>query len=117
MVTPAHIVPQWYFLPFYAILRSIPNKLGGVVAMLLAILGCFFLPLFVPVYKSPKFKIFFVFLTWLFGGNFIILGWIGQQPVEFPYTVIGAFSTSVYFLILFVFLPLLYIIDTYSNKK
>lgn len=60
MVTPAHIVPEWYFLPFYAILRSIPNKLGGVVAMLFAILGWFFLPLFTPFYKSPKFKYFFL---------------------------------------------------------
>ena len=117
MVTPAHIVPEWYFLPFYAILRSIPNKLGGVSAMLFSIVGCFFLPFFVPVYKSPKIKFFFVFLIWIFAGNFFILGWIGQQPVEYPYTLIGAFSTTIYFLILFIFLPLLYIIDTYYIKK
>jgi len=117
MVTPAHIVPEWYFLPFYAILRSIPNKLGGVVAMLLSILGCLLLPLFVPLYKSPKIKIFFLVLCWAFGGNFILLGWIGQQPVEFPYTYIGAVSTTIYFLILFILLPLVYIIDTFYNTK
>lgn len=59
MVTPAHIVPEWYFLPFYAILRSVPNKLGGVTAMLFSIIGWFILPLFTPKYKSPKFKFFF----------------------------------------------------------
>lgn len=115
MVTPAHIVPEWYFLPFYAILRSIPNKLGGVVAMLFAIIGWFFLPLFTPTYKSPKFKPFFSIILWLFLGNFIILGWIGQQPVELPFTTIGAFSTFIYFFILFFVVPVLYILDNYSK--
>jgi ubiquinol-cytochrome c reductase cytochrome b subunit len=113
MVTPAHIVPEWYFLPFYAILRSIPNKLGGVIAMLFAILGWFFLPLFVPTYKSPKFKLYFSITLWFFLGNFLILGWIGQQPVEMPFIIIGACSTLIYFLILFIIIPIIYIIDTY----
>lgn len=117
MVTPAHIVPEWYFLPFYAILRSIPNKLGGVIAMLAAILGWFFLPLFTPYYKSPRFKIFFAITQWFFLGNFIVLGWIGQQPVELPFTTIGAISTFIYFFILFIFLPLIYIIDTFLKIK
>jgi quinol-cytochrome oxidoreductase complex cytochrome b subunit len=117
MVTPAHIVPEWYFLPFYAILRSIPNKLGGVVAMLFAILGWFFLPLFTPFYKSPKFKYFFSIILWFFLGNFIILGWIGQQPVELPFTTIGAVSTFIYFFILFILLPFIYIIDTFLKLK
>lgn len=115
MVTPAHIVPEWYFLPFYAILRSIPNKLGGVLAMVFAILGWLILPIFAPTHRSPIFKPYYKTLIWFFGANFILLGWIGQQPVEYPYTELGALCTFLYFFILFIFFPFLFIIE--SNIK
>ncbi len=111
LVTPSHIVPEWYFLPFYAILRSIPNKLGGVIAMGFSIISFSFLPLLSPKIKSPKFKFFFSIFFWFFLGNFIILGWIGQQPVELPYSTIGFFSTCIYFFIIFIFLPLISLIS------
>jgi len=98
MVTPAHIVPEWYFLPFYAILRSIPDKLGGIAAMLGAILILLVLPF---IYNSnirstefrPIFKIFF----WILFIDFLILGWIGQQPVESPFIEIGQIASFYYF--------------------
>jgi ubiquinol-cytochrome c reductase cytochrome b subunit len=111
MVTPAHIVPEWYFLPFYAILRSIPNKLGGVVAMVFSILGLITLPLFTPKYRLIEFKFFYSFFIWLFGFNFLILGWIGQLPVEEPYTSLGLFTTFLYFFILYLIIPVLCVIE------
>jgi quinol-cytochrome oxidoreductase complex cytochrome b subunit len=117
MVTPAHIVPEWYFLPFYAILRSIPDKLGGVLAMVLAILGWLVLPVFAPTHRSPVFKPYYKTLIWFFGANFILLGWIGQQPVEYPYTELGALCTTIYFFILFILIPFLFIIEDFSKKS
>jgi len=98
MVTPPHIVPEWYFLPFYAILRSIPNKVGGVIAMAASLLILFALP---HIHTStsrntviqPMFRL--VILIWAI--NFIFLGWIGQLPVDDPYTKFGLFSTIGYF--------------------
>lgn len=117
MVTPAHIVPEWYFLPFYAILRSIPNKLGGVLAMVLAIVGWLILPVFAPTHRSPIFKPYYKSLIWFFAADFILLGWIGQQPVEYPYIGIGAFCTFLYFFILFVLIPTLFISEDYSKAS
>jgi quinol-cytochrome oxidoreductase complex cytochrome b subunit len=106
MVTPAHIVPEWYFLPFYAILRSIPNKLGGVVAMVSAILCWILLPFIAThEFRSTRFRPFGLFLIGLIIANFILLGWIGQQPIEQPYVTIGFFSTLFYFISLLVLLP------------
>lgn len=106
MVTPAHIVPEWYFLPFYAILRSIPNKLGGVVAMVSAILCWILLPFIAThEFRSTRFRPFGLFLIGLILANFILLGWIGQQPIEQPYVTIGFFSTLFYFISLLVLLP------------
>jgi len=106
MVTPAHIVPEWYFLPFYAILRSIPNKLGGVIAMVFSIICLAILPLLIPKFRAPHFRPFYTKLIWLFASNFLLLGWIGQQPVEEPFTTIGIMSTALYFFILLFLLPL-----------
>jgi ubiquinol-cytochrome c reductase cytochrome b subunit len=108
MVTPEHIVPEWYFLPFYAILRSIPNKLAGVIAMFGSILILFFLPWLDSckvrsgAYR-PKFKIFF----WMFILDVVLLGYIGGKPPEGIYIVIGQIGTLYYFLHFFVILPLL----------
>ena len=82
LVTPPHIVPEWYFLPFYAILRSIPDKLGGVAAMIGAILILLLLPLInTSEIRSTKFRPIFGFFYWFLVSDFLLLGWIGQQPV------------------------------------
>jgi len=112
LVTPPHIVPEWYFLPFYAILRSIPDKLGGVAAMIGAILVLGLLPVFnFSEVRSSKFRPIFSIFYWLFTVNFLILGWIGQKPVESPYIEIGMGATIFYFLFLLILLPLIGIIE------
>jgi ubiquinol-cytochrome c reductase cytochrome b subunit len=106
MVTPAHIVPEWYFLPFYAILRSIPNKLGGVLAMFGAIVVWLLLPIINPSStRSNIFKPLTSLNYWIIVSNFLILGWIGQQPVEYPFMEIGMFTTLLYFLLFLVIVP------------
>jgi len=102
MSTPAHIVPEWYFLPFYAILRSIPDKLGGVAAMGGAIVVLLFLPfLNTSEVRSAAFRPIFRKLFWLFFANFLLLGWIGQEVVESPYIFIGQIGTAFYFFFYF----------------
>lgn len=112
--TPAHIVPEWYFLPFYAILRSIPDKLGGVVAMIGAILILLLLP-FINTSKirSSKFRPIFSVAYWFFAANFLLLGWIGQKPVESPYIEVGMFSTAFYFIFLLVLVPGIGVLESY----
>ncbi len=119
LVTPAHIVPEWYFLPFYAILRSIPDKLGGVVAMISAILVLLLLPVInVSKIRSSKFRPIFGIAYWFLVSDFIILGWIGQKPVESPYIEIGMGATVFYFLFLLVLLPLIgYIENKFLEKN
>jgi ubiquinol-cytochrome c reductase cytochrome b subunit len=98
LVTPPHIVPEWYFLPFYAILRSIPNKLGGVVAMISAILVLLLIPVInFSTIRSTKFRPLYSSTYWFFISTFLILGWIGQKPVEDPYIKIGMVATILYF--------------------
>lgn len=112
MVTPAHIVPEWYFLPFYAILRSIPDKLGGVVAMIGAILILLALPVIHSSnVRSSKFRPLFRLSYWFFLSNFLLLGWLGQKPVESPYIELGLFSTSFYFIYFLILLPLIGLIE------
>lgn len=102
LVTPTHIVPEWYFLPFYAILRSIPNKLAGVICMFFAILILAFLPwIDRSVCVGSQFKPLFVHLYWIFIGVFLFLGWLGAQVVEEPYIQISQFITISYFLFFF----------------
>lgn len=106
IVTPASIVPEWYLLPFYCILRAIPNKLIGV----LAIFGSLLILLFLPILDfciirgnqfRPLSKIFF----WIFISNFFLLIWLGSQHVEAPFVLLGAFSTLFYFLYFILFIP------------
>ena len=108
MVTPAHIVPEWYFLPFYAVLRAVPDKLGGVLMMFGAIVLLFFLPYLdkSPVRSGayrPLFKKFF----YLFILNFIFLGWLGKAPAEGWYIIASRLSTLYYYAYFLVVLPLL----------
>ena len=108
MVTPAHIVPEWYFLPFYAILRSIPHKLGGVIAMFGAIVCLMALPFInTSEVRSSVFRPIFRKFFWLFVVDCMILGWIGQNVVEYPYVEIGQVCTVFYFFFLLVLIPLL----------
>jgi ubiquinol-cytochrome c reductase cytochrome b subunit len=118
LVTPTHIQPEWYFLPLYAILRSIPNKLGGVIAMFSAILILFTLPLFdFSITRSSSFRPFSKILFWFFIFNFFILLWIGAKPVAEPYLFIGFISTCFYFTY-FILTPIITIIEnTISDFK
>lgn len=114
LVTPPHIVPEWYFLPFYAILRSIPDKLGGVIAMISAILCLILLPIInTSRVRSSKFRPFFSIVYWFFLADFILLGWIGQKPVESPYIEIGFCATCFYFIFLVMLIPFLGILENY----
>jgi ubiquinol-cytochrome c reductase cytochrome b subunit len=108
MVTPAHIVPEWYFLPFYAILRSIPDKLGGVAAMGGALVILFLIPFTnTSEIRSPQFRPLFRFAFWLLVVDFLILGWIGQKPVEEPFVLVGQVATVFYFFWFIILLPVL----------
>jgi quinol-cytochrome oxidoreductase complex cytochrome b subunit len=109
MATPAHIVPEWYFLPFYAILRSVPNKRLGVVLLLLAIIILLILPfLSKSVYiRSFMFRPYDKILFWIFFFDCILLGWIGGKPIETPYYELGQFFTSFYFIYLSCLIPLI----------
>nr|YP_003935028.1 apocytochrome b [Groenewaldozyma salmanticensis]ADO51053.1 apocytochrome b [Groenewaldozyma salmanticensis] len=112
MVTPPAIVPEWYLLPFYAILRSIPNKLLGVIAMLAAILILLALPLVDrSIIRGLAFKPLTKFVFWLFICNFILLGQIGTQHIEAPYILLGQIATIFYFSYFIVIVPLLSYID------
>jgi ubiquinol-cytochrome c reductase cytochrome b/c1 subunit len=107
-VTPPHIVPEWYYLPFYAILRSIPNKLAGVVAMFGAILILAFLPwLDTARTKSSKYRPLAKQFFWVFVIVCILLGWLGSKPAEGIYVIVGRILTFLYFAYFLILLPLL----------
>lgn len=98
IVTPVHIQPEWYFLFAYAILRRIPNKLGGVIALLLSVLVYFTLPLIIArKYKRIRFRPLHKFYFWSLIIIFILLTWIGARPVEDPYIFIGQILSLIYF--------------------
>nr|YP_010394150.1 apocytochrome b [Phytophthora tropicalis]DAZ88158.1 TPA_asm: apocytochrome b [Phytophthora tropicalis] len=123
MKTPLHIVPEWYFLPFYAILRSIPNKIGGVIAMF----GSLVILLTIPFtnsseIRSTAFRPIFKVCYWLLVVAFLLLGWVGQCPVEYPYTEIGVISMIYYFSFFLIIIPFLgkfeaYLVRYNINKK
>lgn len=112
MVTPASIVPEWYLLPFYAILRSIPNKLLGVLAMFGSLLILLILPLTdLSRIRGSQFRPAMRLAFWFFVVNFIILMWIGSQHPESPYVEIGQVSTAFYFLWFIFFVPAIGVIE------
>nr|ALO77256.1 cytochrome b [Mikadonius gracilis] len=99
LVTPIHIQPEWYFLFAYAILRSIPNKLGGVIALIMSIAILFFIPFLNNMkFKSTQFYPTNKLLFWLMVIMIILLTWIGARPVESPYILTGQILTICYFL-------------------
>lgn len=106
LVTPEHIKPEWYFLYVYAILRSIPNKLGGVVGLVLSVLVLWTIP-----YadrsrgRGLRFRPIGRVAYWVWVGDFMVLTWIGGQVVEAPYIWIGQMGSILYFGYFMVLLP------------
>jgi quinol-cytochrome oxidoreductase complex cytochrome b subunit len=121
LVTPPHIVPEWYFLPFYAILRATPDivipftnvilieaKLAGVIAMFGSIVLLFFLPwLDTSPVRSARFRPVYKYFFWLFLVDAVVLGWVGGNPPEGMFIVIGRIATAYYFLHLLILMPLI----------
>ena len=108
LVTPAHIVPEWYFLPFYAMLRAIPDKLGGVLAMFGSIALLAFLPwLDRSKIRSCKFRPVYRQFFWILAIDALILGYAGSQPAEGSWLLIARIGTAYYFFHFLILLPLL----------
>nr|BAH86573.1 cytochrome b [Branchiostoma floridae] len=107
LVTPVHIQPEWYFLFAYAILRSIPNKLGGDVALAMSIVVLFFMP-FVHSSRqtSHNFRPLAQVLFWLMVVNVLLLTWLGGQPVEYPYIFLGQAASVICFVNILLFIPI-----------
>lgn len=115
-VTPAHIVPEWYFLPFYAILRAIPDKLAGVILMFGAVLILAFAPwLDTSRVRSTNYRPIYKWFFWLFVLDCILLGWLGAKPPEGGYVVAARLATVYYFAHFLLVMPLVGLFETPSR--
>ena len=104
--TPPHIVPEWYFLPFYAILRAIPNKLFGVAGLIASIAILFFVPwLDTSRVRSTRYRPIYKWFFWAFVVTCLALGYLGSQPPEGVYLVLGRIFTAYYFVFFLVVMP------------
>ena len=113
LVTPAHIVPEWYFLPFYAILRAIPSKLGGVIAMFGAIAVLVFVPwLDTSRVRSARYRPYFKWFFWLFVVTCLALGYLGSLPAEGVYVMWARIFTALYFAFFLLVMPFLSLWET-----
>ncbi len=111
--TPTHIVPEWYLLPFYAILRAVPDKLGGVIALLAAFLVLFIVPwLDTSKVRSATFRPIYKQLFWILVLDILVLGWIGKSPPEGYYVIIGQLATAYYFIHFLILLPIIGKLET-----
>nr|WNH24134.1 cytochrome b [Eptatretus carlhubbsi] len=108
MVTPPHIKPEWYFLFAYSILRAIPNKLGGIIGLVMSLSVLLLMPLLIRSNKrSMTFMPLMQVTFWLMVSNFIFLSWLGAMPLEPPYILMSQISSFIYFFIFFVMFPLI----------
>lgn len=97
IVTPAHIIPEWYFLFAYAILRVVPRKLGGVIALMFSITFLLLIPLTAKLRPGPSFNPIYQLTFWIFVSNFLLLIWLGGQEITYPYDVVRIWRSTVYF--------------------
>lgn len=112
MSTPASIVPEWYLLPYYAILRSIPNKLLGVLAMFASLLILLIMPIVdTSRIRGNQFRPLMKFFFWVFVANFFILMWIGSQHPNSPFVEVGQVATALYFAWFVIIVPLVGVIE------
>ena len=113
LVTPAHIVPEWYYLPFYAILRAIPDKLGGVIAMFGSILLLFVLPyLDRSKVRSANYRPVYRVFFWIFAADCVLLGFCGAAAPEGIWLVLGRIATAYYFAHFLILLPIISRLET-----
>jgi ubiquinol-cytochrome c reductase cytochrome b subunit len=117
-LTPRHIVPEWYFLPFYGLLRSIPSKSFGVLCLLFGLIVLFLIPfLYTNKIRSGKFKPLFKIFFWFFVTNVILLGWSGGKPLISPFLVICCWTNFFYFFFLIFLFPIVNLIDEYLLRR
>lgn len=117
-ITPQHIVPEWYFLPFYGLLRSIPNKSMGVICLVFGLVILFLIPfIYTNKIRSGKFKPLFRIFFWFFIINVILLGWSGGKPLIFPFLFVCTYTTFFYFFFFVFLFPMSNIIDEYLLKR
>lgn len=119
LVTPNHIVPEWYFLPYYAILRAVPNKLFGTILLVLSIISLLLLPFHKTALVRPsvRFGWYSILFFYLFVFCVFILGWVGGKPIETPFYEVGQISTCYYFLYLFVLCRGIWIFDSIFKSQ
>lgn len=114
LVTPPHIVPEWYFLPYYAILRSIPDKESGVIALLSSISVLALIPFFIkPEIRSMNFRPLSRYLFYMFILDCLILGWVAGKPIKFPFYEMGQIATTLYFIYFLILYPLVVTFENY----